>query len=279
MARMTTPGIRLLSVLPCFVVPDVEASVAHYREMLGFRDCGIFGQKPEQFGIIDRAEGQGFHFKSTASCGESSATVAPARGRRNRENAGLGGGGTIEAYLRIPDADRLHADYVRRGAKIVQPLANRPWNQREFVVEDDNGNLICFGADTTGAWPPDGFTTSPELVVADIPRTVAFYREKLGFTRAKTFFDPPAYAIVGRQTVNLHFCRATPGFAPRSNRPAADVWDAFVEVVGVEALAKEFTARGATLTRGPESTFYNSREIELADPDGYHICFGELLGD
>jgi catechol 2,3-dioxygenase-like lactoylglutathione lyase family enzyme len=274
-----TAGIRMLSVLPCLVVPDVEEAVAHYREKLGFRDCGIFGQKPEQFGIVDRAEGQGFHFKSTAGCGKSGAAAAPVRGRRNRDCSGIGGGGAIEAYVRIADADRLHAEFVRRGARIVEPPTSRPWNQRELVVEDNNENLLCFGADTTGAFPPDGFTTSPELVVGDIARTLAFYRDQLGFKRANTFFDPPAYAIVGRQGVNLHFSRATPGFQPRSNRPAADVWDAFVEVVGVDALAAELRSRGVPLARGPQTTFYNAREIEIADPDGYHIAFGELLGD
>lgn len=267
-----TAGIRLLSVLPCLVVPDVEAAVAHYRDKLGFRSCGVYGKQPEQFGIVDRAEGQGFHFKSTASCGTG-------QGRRNRECPGVGGGGTIEAYIRVADADRLHADYVRRGARIVQPPTNRDYHQREFMVEDHLGNILCFGADTTGAFPPDGFTTSPELAVADIARTVAFYRDQLGFSRASTFFDPPAYAILGRQGVNLHFSRATPGFQPRSNRPAAEVWDAFVEVVGVDALAAELRSRGVTLTRGPETTFYDAREIEVADPDGYHIAFGELLGD
>jgi len=267
-----TAGIRLLSVLPCFVVPDVEAAVAHYVDKLGFRNCGVFGTKPEQFGIVDRAEGQGFHFKSTASCGTG-------LGRRNRDCPGIGGGGTIEAYVRVADADRLHAECVRRGARIVEPLTNRAYDQREFMVEDHLGNILCFGADTTGAFPPDGFTTSPEFPVADLARTVAFYRDLLGFTRVSTFFDPPAYAILGRQGVNLHFSRATPGFQPRSNRHAAEVWDAFVEVVGVDALAAELRARGVQLTRGPETTFYRAREIELTDPDGYHICLGELLGD
>ncbi len=272
-----TRGLRLLSVLPCFVVPDVEAAARHYHDRLGFRVCGVYGDKPEQFGIVDRAPGQGFHFKSAVTCvpGAAPSAGTPVRGRRNRLD--LGGG--QDAYVRVADADRLHADLLRRGARILSPPTDQPWMQREFEVQDDDGFVLCFGGDTSGAWPADGFMTSPEFVVADIARTAAFYRDRLGFTRVKTYFDPPRYAIASRGGATLHFSLVSTPQKPVSNCAAAGVWDACVEVVGVDALAAEFRGRGVPLVRGPVDTFYGAREIEVADPDGFHIVFSELEDD
>jgi uncharacterized glyoxalase superfamily protein PhnB len=165
---------------------------------------------------------------------------------------------------------------VRRGARIVQPPADRPWKQREFVVQDDNGFVLCFGADTTGEFPPNGFVTAPELIVQDIRRTTAFYKDGLGFAGVAQFFDPPRYAIARREGAILHFGLAEGTAVPPSNRQAGEIWDAYVEVVGVDVLAQEFRSRGIKLSRGPEDTFYGAREIEVIDPDGYAIAFGEL---
>jgi hypothetical protein len=33
--------------------------------------------------------------------------------------------------------------------------------------------------------------------------------------------------------------------------------------------------KGAKFVRGPEDTFYQSREIEIEDYNGYMICFGQ----
>ena len=271
-----TRGTRLLSVLPTFVVPDVEAAQAWYAEKLGFRKCGTFGEKPEQFGIVDRAEGQGIHFKSTESCGSG---AAGARRNNGSKPSGAGVGSdtlAIDAYIRIPDADRLHEELQRRGANIVQPPTDRPWKQRVFLVQDLDGFVLCFGADTTGTFPPNGFSTAPELVVKDIRRSTAFYKDGLGFPHVAQFFDPPRYAIARREGAIVHFTLAEGTPIPPSNRTAGEIWDAYVEVVGVDVLAQELRSRGVKLQRGPEDTFYGAREIEVVDPDGYHIAFGEL---
>jgi predicted enzyme related to lactoylglutathione lyase len=63
----------------------------------------------------------------------------------------------------------------------------------------------------------------------------------------------------------------------RPNRTAHPevLWDAYVRVAGVEALRDELAGRGAKIIRGPESTFYRTREIEVKDCNGYVLCFSE----
>ena len=36
-------------------------------------------------------------------------------------------------------------------------------------------------------------------------------------------------------------------------------------------------AAGVKIDQGPRDTFYNMREIEVVDPDGYRWCFGQDL--
>ena len=41
---------------------------------------------------------------------------------------------------------------------------------------------------------------APQFFTTDIPATLAYYRDKLGFECLGTWQDPPVYAIVGRDT-------------------------------------------------------------------------------
>jgi len=45
------------------------------------------------------------------------------------------------------------------------------------------------------------------------------------------------------------------------------------------ALHKEPQSKGVKVIRGPEETFYHTREIELEDCNGYVLCFGQNIED
>ena len=47
-------------------------------------------------------------------------------------------------YLEAEDLDDLYAALQEGGATIVDPLADRPWGQAEFTVEDPTGNWLTF---------------------------------------------------------------------------------------------------------------------------------------
>ena len=63
----------------------------------------------------------------------------------------------------------------------------------------------------------------------------------------------------------------------RPNRKAHPdaAWDAYIWMEDVEALHAELNGKGAKILRGPESTFYDTREVEIEDCNGYVICFGQ----
>ena len=51
---------------------------------------------------------------------------------------------SIALYMEAPDLEDLYARLTEMGVKIVDPLADRPWGQAEFTVEDMRGNWLTF---------------------------------------------------------------------------------------------------------------------------------------
>ncbi|MPZ71498.1 MAG: hypothetical protein GEU71_18555 [Actinobacteria bacterium] len=47
-------------------------------------------------------------------------------------------------YLQSGDVDALYHRYQEAGMKIVDPIGDRPWGQREFTIEDPAGNWLSF---------------------------------------------------------------------------------------------------------------------------------------
>jgi len=47
-------------------------------------------------------------------------------------------------YIEELDLDAYYDSLRKRGARIIDPLAPRPWGQREFTVEDGAGNWLTF---------------------------------------------------------------------------------------------------------------------------------------
>lgn len=114
----------------------------------------------------------------------------------------------------------------------------------------------------------------PVLRVSDYPAARAFYVEKLGFDVAEEGGDPPRFGILrnGRAQV---FLDAWHGADPR--REAG--WRAYFHVTDADATAEALRERGVALKRGPETMAYGLREIDVEDPDGNCLCFGQILDD
>src|SRR5215471_12770144 len=117
---------------------------------------------------------------------------------------------------------------------------------------------------------------SPFFIVSNVDRTVAFYRDKLGFeTRFQEPSDDPFFAIIGRGGAQI-FLKSEEAIAPLPNprRHPAMRWDAFVYASDPDALAAEFSGMGANFSVPLMDTDDGLRGFEIADPDGYVIFFG-----
>ena len=111
----------------------------------------------------------------------------------------------------------------------------------------------------------------PKLLVRDVPASLRFYEEVLGFDCAATFGDPPAFAIVERDGLGIHLKQGL----PRPRRDESEAWDVYLEIADLDAFVLELRERGARILRGPAVQEYGMTELDVVDPDGYIICFAE----
>ena len=117
---------------------------------------------------------------------------------------------------------------------------------------------------------------SPCFIVSDVTRTIAFYRDKLGFeARFQEPAENPFFAIIGRGGAQI-FLKSETNIepVPNSSRHPHLRWDAFVYAPDPDALAAEIAERGATFSEPLKDTHDGLRGFEVRDPDGYVIFFG-----
>lgn len=114
---------------------------------------------------------------------------------------------------------------------------------------------------------------APLFFTTDLARTLAYYRDVLGFTCLGTWADPPVYAIVARDGRAIHFRVAAPP-TPNPDKDADELLDCYVFVEDADALYAEYAARGAVFTRELCDMPWQSREFVLKDCDGRLLAFG-----
>jgi uncharacterized glyoxalase superfamily protein PhnB len=61
----------------------------------------------------------------------------------------LGSPSSISLYIEAADLAGFQSRLQAAGARIIDPLADRPWGQAEFTIEDHEGNWLSF-------WSPVG---------------------------------------------------------------------------------------------------------------------------
>lgn len=111
------------------------------------------------------------------------------------------------------------------------------------------------------------------LEVSDVLASRAFYTERLGFTSGNLWGEPPCFCIVGHGPVTLFLDQS------RETRdvPLNQYWAAYIYVEDVDAARRRFEANGVEIHRGPEDMPHCCREIDIRDPDGHIVCFGQDL--
>jgi len=109
------------------------------------------------------------------------------------------------------------------------------------------------------------------LDVIDIPTAVEFYSKKLGFTTAFTWGDPPTFAGVQLDKVQMFLRKGTPD--PKGCFVSFMVGDA-------DALYEFHRSQGVEIVEPIEDRPYGIRDYGVRDLHGYHLSFGHpVFGD
>lgn len=131
--RAKPETLRLRSLSPSLTVDDVEASLAFYRDVLGFTVKESFEHEGRLAGAIVEA--------GSVELFLTQDDFAKGRGRSK-------GVGFRLWCATAQDLDELAANVQARGGSLAEPLQERPWGGRDFAVVDPDGFKLSFTAVT-----------------------------------------------------------------------------------------------------------------------------------
>lgn len=133
--------ISFVAAVPQFGVPDLVRTAEYYRDVLGFQIAGywdgervsLVAETSPVFAIVWRDQVQVFFNRAD----QPEVRTVPAEDAPN-------------LYLRVVGIDSLAEELRASGAAILDGPEDRVYGQRELVVKDCNGLILCFGEDTSG---------------------------------------------------------------------------------------------------------------------------------
>ena len=129
---MTKPEIA--GIAPFFIVRNVPAAMAYYRDRLGF---DIMFQGPSDDDIFFAIVRRGAAMIMLKDVG-----VDPVPNYTRDIQQGIA---RWDAYLDVPDPDALAAEFSSRQVEFFQPLKNDDDGLRGFEVTDADGYVLFFG--------------------------------------------------------------------------------------------------------------------------------------
>ena len=120
---------------------------------------------------------------------------------------------------------------------------------------------------------------TPNLIVSDVARSVAFYHDVLGFALGATVPDAAPYVFASVTSGNVEVFLNAPEAAYKEypafrDRPIGGTLTLFVEVTGIAAWHESVKDR-VNVVMPLEHKWYGVTEFAIADPDGYLITFAE----
>ncbi len=127
--------------------------------------------------------------------------------------------------------------------------------------------------------PPEFTKLTPNLIVSDVDRSLAFYRDVLGLTAQMTVPDAPPYvfAILTAGPVEVFLNAAETAYAEYPafrTMPIGGTLTLFFEVTEID----EVYARLAPQVRVVmplEKKWYGMTEFAFLDPDGFVITYAQ----
>ena len=111
------------AVTPILNVQSVEASIAHYTTVLGFKKDWDWP-----------AEAEDKTFASISNGGVNVFLAEKGQGSR-----------PVWIYYSVNNVDELHEKYARAGADVRQKPVDQSWGAREMLVADIDGHILRIG--------------------------------------------------------------------------------------------------------------------------------------
>lgn len=124
-------------------------------------------------------------------------------------------------------------------------------------------------------------SVTPNLVVRDVARSLAFYRDVLGFTVGMHVpeNEPFVFAELQRDGVPVFIndkAAAVEDHPEMASTPFGGTCTMFFVITGIDAFHAAVAPK-ANVVMALKNQFYGMREFSLTDPDGHLITFAERI--
>lgn len=130
MSQSVEAAPTLTSLSPQFLVDDLSAAIAYYRDRLGFETDFVY----ESFYASVSRDGFSIHLKCAPK------TITDRGHRKQNEH--------LDASVGVRGIEALFNELKTKGAHIIRSLEERPWGCKDFYVEDPDGYILCFSEET-----------------------------------------------------------------------------------------------------------------------------------
>ena len=122
---------------------------------------------------------------------------------------------------------------------------------------------------------------TPNLLVADVERSLRFYVDILGFARGMTVPEAPplVFGSVVSGSVEIFFnekATAVKEYPAFAGKPIGLTGTMFIEMEQIEALHERLKSI-LPIVMPFVTQWYGLKEFAIADPDGYVITFAERV--
>ena len=113
--------MKYRNAVPVISTSDVRSIVSYYKGVLGFSEHFVFGDPPVYAGL--ERDGVQIYVSLDAKLASALRTS----------------GVHPEIFLWVQDVDKVFEEHKHRGAKIFEEISDRPWDARQYVIEEPNG--------------------------------------------------------------------------------------------------------------------------------------------
>ena len=117
---------QILRAIPVVSTDDIQKSLSYYIDMLGFSLDFKHGDPVVYAGVKSGSVEIYFTYEPLLAKIIKEQNVNP------------------EIFIWIPDAIRLFKEHVDKGAEIYEPISDRLWGTRQYVIREINGYHLKF---------------------------------------------------------------------------------------------------------------------------------------
>jgi catechol 2,3-dioxygenase-like lactoylglutathione lyase family enzyme len=121
----------MISISPCLIVSDIEATIAFYKNVLGF-EATFREPESDPFFAVIRRDGAQILIKA-----HEGITPTPNSSRHPFLK--------WDAFIYAPDPDALARELVGRGATLSSAVDDTSEGLRGFEITDPDGYVLFFG--------------------------------------------------------------------------------------------------------------------------------------